>query len=335
MLVAASLAACAALLFWPGQGLVSRLGQARRLTERVLLEDVLKHLFEFSLSGQPANLDSLAGALVCPPDRLAMLLPMMQHRGLLDFEGGAVVLTPQGRAYALHILRAHRLWERHLSDETGYPESEWHDRAEDIEHTLTPAEVDSLAEHLGNPTHDPHGDPIPAPTGEVAPVPGEPLARATGDHLRIVHIEDEPQAIYAQLVAEGLYPGMHLRVLERAPDRIVVWSTDREHILAPIVANNLTVVPIRTSAALPERQRRLSALELGDRARVVAISTAIRGPERRRLMDLGLLPGTSVEASLRSPSGDPTAYVVRGAVIALRRAQADEILITSSGELAS
>jgi DtxR family Mn-dependent transcriptional regulator len=300
----------------------------------VLVEDVLKHLFEFALSGQPATLDSLAGALVCPPDRLALLLPQMQSRGLLEFEGGAVVLTSSGREYALHILRAHRLWERHLSDQTGYPESEWHDRAEDVEHTLTPADLNVLAQQLGNPTHDPHGDPIPAPTGEVAAVPGAPLACATGDHLRIVHIEDEPRAIYAQLIAEGLRPGMYLRVLERAPDRIVVWAMDREHVLAPIVANNLTVVPVRTPPAPAERQRRLSALRLGERARVVAISKAIRGPARRRLMDLGLLPGTLVEAALSSPSGDPTAYLVRGAAIALRREQTDEIVIAASEGLA-
>ncbi len=66
----------------------------------------------------------------------------------------------------------------------------------------------------------------------------------------------------------------------------------------------------------------LCGLALGESAEVVALSPGLRGQERRRLLDLGLLPGTQVTAELRSPSGDPTAYRVRGAVIALREEQA-------------
>lgn len=62
--------------------------------------------------------------------------------------------------------------------------------------------------------------------------------------------------------------------------------------------------------------------ELGpdDRATVVALE--IRGAQRRRLMDLGLLPGTEVRVDMTSPLGDPTAYLVRDGLIALRRCHA-------------
>jgi DtxR family Mn-dependent transcriptional regulator len=333
LLIAAGLAGLAAILFWPGWGVASRWREARRASERVLIEDALKHLYEFGLTAEPPSLERLAGALSAPLDRVARLLPLMEKHDLVDLEGGEIRLTAHGREYALHILRAHRLWERHLADETGYPEMEWHDRAEAIEHILTPSQADLLAEHLGNPSYDPHGDPIPASSGEMAPTAGVSLSQAVDDHLRIIHIEDEPQAIYAQLVAEGLHPGMELRVIERSPERIVFWAATREHTLAPIVANNVTVLPIRAPSRLPRAEhRKLSDLELGEQARVVAISDLARGPQRRRLMDLGLLPGTLIEAGLRSPAGDPTAYVVRGALIALRREQADQISITSSPE---
>jgi DtxR family Mn-dependent transcriptional regulator len=59
----------------------------------------------------------------------------------------------------------------------------------------------------------------------------------------------------------------------------------------------------------------------------VAISGACRGIERRRLMDLGVVPGTRIEAVMRSPSGDPTAYRLRGTLIAIRRQQAEKIRI--------
>lgn len=332
LLIGAGIAALASAVFWPRWGLAGRWREARRASERVLIEDTLKHLYEFSLTARPPSLETLAGALSSPLDRIARLLPVMQKHGLLEFGAGVIQLTPRGREYALHILRAHRLWERHLADETGYPEMEWHDRAEAIEHMLTPHQADSLAQHLGNPTHDPHGDPIPAATGEMAPLRGESLAQAVDDHLHIVHIEDEPSAIYAQLVAEGLHPGMELRIIQRTPDRIVFWAANREHTLAPIVANNVTVLPIRKPLEPHVDRRKLSALEIGERARVLAISQATRGPERRRLMDLGLLPGTLIEASLRSPGGDPTAYLVRGALIALRREQAEQIAITPPTE---
>jgi DtxR family Mn-dependent transcriptional regulator len=334
LLIAAGIAALIAILFWPRWGVVSRWRQAHRASRRVLIEDALKHLYEFSLTDEPPSLERLAGALSAPLDNVAGLLPSMQKHDLLDLEGGEIRLTPHGREYALHILRAHRLWERHLADETGYPETEWHHRAEAIEHDLTPSQADRLAERLGNPAYDPHGDPIPGSSGEIAPTQGVSLSQAVDDHLRIIHIEDEPQAIYAQLVAEGLRPGMELQVIERSPERIVLWGATREHTLAPIVANNVTVIPIRAPARPPKSdQRKLSDLDVGEQARVAAITELARGPQRRRLMDLGLLPGTLIEASLRSPGGDPTAYVVRGALIALRRDQADQIAITSSEEI--
>ncbi|RME45954.1 MAG: ferrous iron transport protein A [Caldilineae bacterium] len=62
------------------------------------------------------------------------------------------------------------------------------------------------------------------------------------------------------------------------------------------------------------------------------MTRACRGAERRRLMDLGILPGTLIRAEMVSPSGDPTAYRIRGALIALRKEQADRIYITRATE---
>lgn len=69
----------------------------------------------------------------------------------------------------------------------------------------------------------------------------------------------------------------------------------------------------------------LDELQQGQTALVKALH--ITGPNRRRLMDLGILPGTRINIEMRSPLGDPTAYRVRGAVIALRKVQAREIEI--------
>jgi DtxR family Mn-dependent transcriptional regulator len=145
-------------------------------------------------------------------------------------------------------------------------------------------------------------------------------------------VEDEPDAIYAQLIAEGLYPGMRVRVNESGPQRIAFEADAEEHVLAPILAANLTVRRLPKDEQMLGPFARLSSLEIGDNARVVALSPVLRGPERRRMLDLGLIPGTEVVAELRSPGGDPTGYRVRGAVIALRREQADEVRIQRPAE---
>ena len=67
--------------------------------------------------------------------------------------------------------------------------------------------------------------------------------------------------------------------------------------------------------------------ELPDRTRAVVVSVGGGGPDRRRVMDLGLVPGVEVRAHLHSPLGDPTAYLVRGCLIALRRSQARSIQV--------
>lgn len=69
----------------------------------------------------------------------------------------------------------------------------------------------------------------------------------------------------------------------------------------------------------------LDQLKIGQKATVISLTD--RSTNRSRLLDMGILPGTKIEVEMRSPLGDPTAYRVRGAVIALRRAQASHIKI--------
>jgi DtxR family Mn-dependent transcriptional regulator len=329
-----------ALLFWPKRGLWQRWRRARQMSSRVLTEDALKHIHKCEMKGRRPTVDSLAGAVQIGRDDAARVLTTLQEMGLLTIDQGDFHLTPAGREAALHIIRAHRLWERYLADETGYDEAEWHEQAERLEHTLPPAEVDALAAQLGHPTHDPHGDPIPDAAGQFVAHGGQPLtALAVDVPGQIVHIEDEPEVVYAQLVAEGLYPGMAVRLVESSPQRVRFWANGDEHLLAPLLAANISVVPGRPERAelptspeswqLSEPGGDLSMLKPGQQAEVVAISPRCRGPERRRLMDLGILPGTLVTAEMVSPSGDPTAYRIRDALIALRSDQARLINVTS------
>jgi len=320
-----------AVCLWPDWGLWHRLRRAQRHSERVLTEDALKHVYFGERNGRRATLSSLAGDLEISVDRAAQLATGMEQGGLVEMKDGAFGLTLQGREAALHIVRAHRLWERYLADRTGYAEPEWHHQAEQAEHELPPDRVDALAAELGNPTYDPHGDPIPMADGAVQPPSGRSLgAFEAGDSGRIVHIEDEPEVIYSQLVAEGLYPGMEFQILEQTPQRIRFWAEGDEHILAPLLADNITGVLVSETAVPVVEHKpaaRLSGLKPGEAAEVESILRACHGSERRRLMDLGILPGTRIQAAFTSPTNDPTAYLVRDTLIALRHEQADLISI--------
>ena len=110
----------------------------------------------------------------------------------------------------------------------------------------------------------------------------------------MVHIEDEPETVYAQLVAEGIYPGMQVRVIEVSPHRIRFLAGGEEHVLAPIFAANLSVTPVSNGNIEAEPAETLLSLNQGEMGEVLEISRRVRGPERRRLMDMGILPGTKV-----------------------------------------
>ena len=317
------------LLFYPKIGLLSHWRRARGTAARVLVEDALKHLYRCEAYGRRADVQSLAAALQISTPRAATLLDGMHAQDLLVSEAGELRLTAAGRAYALNVIRAHRLWERYLAEESGYPQADWHGKADQREHFLTPQDAEALSSQLGNPTHDPHGDPIPSSQGEFKSHGGQPLSRYPQDTpLRVVHLEDEPPDVYARLVAKGLHPGMQVRVSAVTSQQVRLLAGEQEYALSPDEAGNIfvrSISPPQQETSIPDL--RLAALRPGQQGRVAGISLALRGAERRRLLDLGITQGTLIAAEFRSPSGDPTAYRLRGALVALRREQAEHIAI--------
>jgi DtxR family Mn-dependent transcriptional regulator len=254
----------------------------------------------------------------------------MQDAGYLAWTGEAVHLTARGREEASRIIRAHRLWERHLADDTGFSEAEWHEIADLEEHRLTPDAAEALARSLGQPARDPHGDPIPTADGALVAHEGQRLsAQAAGTTLRVTHVEDEPAEVYRQIAAAGLAPGVVLRLLEVTPQAVRLQANGDELRLLTTVADNIAVLAVAPEDAqqAPSGQP-LYVLRAGQRGRVIGLTPRCRGAERRRMLDLGVLPGTMIEAVMISPGGDPTAYRIRDALIALRREQADLIRVT-------
>ena len=329
--VFAALAATTAVLLWPEKGLVARVRRRLGVTERVLLEDALKHLHACERRDRSPTVEGLAGAVGVSVGHAADLLSRLVASDLATTSRGELSLTAEGRRAARHVVRSHRLWEQWLADRTGVRPDDWHDQAELVEHTLTPEEADRLSARLGHPRYDPHGDPIPTSAGELPPPAGRPLtAVPEGSHVRVVHVEDEPTELFRSLRKQGMSPGVEADVIS-AGERGFVLQTDRgQHRLDPVAAGQLTV-ELLSGGAGPEVPREtretLDEVPRGQTVRVASIAPSCQGQQRRRLLDLGLVRGTEVTPELVSTAGDPVAYRIRGALIGLRRSQAHHVLV--------
>ena len=318
----------AAAIAAPRIGVLAMLRRRQSKNVRIRVEDALKHIHDSEYQGRHTTWGEVVRTLGLSTAEGSELVTTLRSMNLVTAESGDVRLTNEGRMYALRIIRVHRLWERYLADETSVAETDWHTEAEKLEHKLSAADADALAAQLGNPQYDPHGDPIPSAAGELPAQQSQSLVSLrSGDVASIVHLEDEPPEIYAQLVAQGLYPGMQLQVTEVSDQRIRFEAEGEACVLAPLFAENVSVRVLTDAERATEPFVQLSSLKMGEGATVVAISRACRGQQRRRLMDFGIVPGTRIKASLRSLTGDPMAYEIRSATVALRKQHADQIFI--------
>jgi len=316
------------IAFLPRVGLFALYKNYRAAQEREQVEDALKHLLDREQQGRHASPESLAGTLGVSRPRVMSLIEDVETQGLVESRGDQLHLTAEGERWALHVVRAHRLWERYLADEARMPLGQIHTEAHHREHHLTDAQLDDLDAALGHPTRDPHGDPIPTREGTLPKEQGTPLTAWQADRpARIVHLEDEPSLAYEQILAAGLRLGQDIRILERTPQRVVLSDGENEYRLAPAVASNITVAPLPESELLKREAVPLTELAHDQRAEIVTLDDAVQGFTRRRFLDLGLTPGTTIYPELQNFFGDPRAYRVRGTLIALRKDQAAQIWV--------
>ena len=318
----------AVALVAPRFGLVPLWWKFRASRERARSEDALKHILAWKHRSKLASLESLAGSLRLSAPATLRLATRMELAGWIRSRSAGIALTPSGERLALQVVRAHRLWERHLSDDANMPMARLHQAAENAEHTLTRDQVERLDAHLGHPQHDPHGDPIPAADGRMASIDAVSLTEwPVGEPALIAHIEDEPDPVFQQVLAAGLRPAQVVKVLTTGPERLVVAVEGAERRIDPAVAANVQVAAAREEDLPPPDAIRLSDLPLGGCGEVVELGPACVGFSRRRLLDLGLTPGAQVEVSLETAFGDPRAFRIRGTTVALRGQQAEQILV--------
>jgi len=179
-------------------------------------QDYLKHIFELTEGGQAASTNDLATRLGVKPASVTGMIQKLAlaQPPLVDYhKHQGVTLTPEGEQAALEVLRHHRLLESWLVQSLGYSWDEVHDEACRLEHVISEDFEARMAAALGNPSRDPHGDPIPTadlvmPSDEALPLSSlRPTQQAV-----ILRVNDEDPAFLRYLDELGLVPGAQLEV---------------------------------------------------------------------------------------------------------------------------
>jgi DtxR family transcriptional regulator, Mn-dependent transcriptional regulator len=198
--------------------------------------DYLKAVWELAVdSGDAASTKGVAARLSVSSASVSNMFARLQEMGLVRYERyRGATLTERGREEALRLVRRHRLIETFLLEHLGYDWQEVHDEAERLEHAVSDGFTERLAELLGHPDHDPHGDPIPSAEGTLEVEESFALSQTVADQrIRISKVRDEDAAILDYLGDRNLVPGRRLRVREvRALDGVVTIEDEESEVYA-------------------------------------------------------------------------------------------------------
>ncbi|MEQ9570086.1 MAG: metal-dependent transcriptional regulator [Longimicrobiales bacterium] len=187
-------------------------GPVQRLSPSV--EDYLKAVFALTRREEAATTSALAESLGVQPSSVTGMIKRLAGDALLEhvpYRG--VSLTDRGRREALRILRRHRVLETYLTDRLGFTWDDVHDEAERLEHAASDRLIEAMAEALGDPSHDPHGAPIPTAAGEIEAMDFPTLAQCMpGDRVTVRAVPDEHGDELRAMEARGLRPGVRVTV---------------------------------------------------------------------------------------------------------------------------
>ena len=208
-------------------------------------EDYLKAIYTLGSNGVEVSNSALAHHLGVTPASATNMVKKLAELGLVTYERYQYVeLTLSGQKVALEVLRHHRLLELYLHDKLNLPWDQVHAEAERLEHVLSETLEDAMSAALGNPTVDPHGDPIPTKDGHVDDVGG--ILLSDGELNRVyriirVRVQDSDRLIY--LGTMGLYPNASVTLLSRAPfaGPLLIEVEGEHHALAYDMAEHLVV----------------------------------------------------------------------------------------------
>jgi DtxR family Mn-dependent transcriptional regulator len=184
-------------------------------------EDYLKAIYKISATGERASTKELANLLNVRPASVTGMVQKLASGDppLVDYQKHrGVSLTPEGERAALETIRHHRLLEMFLHEILGYPWDEVHDEAERLEHVISEEFEERMARVLGDPAHDPHGDPIPTRELTIRPPCDQRLSDVRpGQKAVIKRVQDSDPDFLRHLAGLGLKPETKVSILDYSP----------------------------------------------------------------------------------------------------------------------
>ena len=210
------------------------------------VEDYAKAIYALGRRADgPVGTNALAERLgVSPASVTAMLKRMAEMRLVAHELYRGVTLTAPGERVALELIRHHRLIESYLAEALGMPWDRVHEEAEVLEHYISEEVEERIAVALGDPSRDPHGDPIPDRELEVPTEGGSPLAELDpGGGGVFIRVSDGDPEMLRFLDERGIRPGVAVRVTGRQPfgGPLLVEFADSEHAIGDELARRMIV----------------------------------------------------------------------------------------------
>ena len=184
------------------------------------VEDYAKAIYALQMrDDHPVGTTALAERLAVTAASASGMVKRLGELGLVTHRRyHGVLLTDAGRRVALEVIRHHRLLELYLVESLGVPWDRVHEEAEVLEHVLSDELEELIAAKLGDPTHDPHGDPIPSRELTIEEVSTESLeSLEPGASGTFARISDSDPDMLRYLADRGIAPGDELEVMERQP----------------------------------------------------------------------------------------------------------------------
>lgn len=181
------------------------------------VEDYLKAIYTLCQGGGAATTNAIAESLsVQPASVTGMVKRLAESKYLEHAPYHGVRLTPAGTREALRVVRRHRILETYLKERLGYSWEGVHPEAERLEHAASDELIERMAVALENPSHDPHGAPIPTRSGTVVAAELATLSDAeAGTEVEVTAVQDEDPDLLREMEDWGLIPGARLRIHER------------------------------------------------------------------------------------------------------------------------
>ena len=213
------------------------------------VQDYLKAIYRLcERQGGPVSTTSLAAWLSVSPASASGMLKRLAARGLVrhrPYHGA--LLTGRGERMALRVVRKHRLIETFLVEVLGMTWDRVHAEAEVLEHYVSDEVLELMADKLGNPTHDPHGDPIPARNLTVPVDTSVALTElAVGDWGSLTRVIDRDPVQLRRMSALHLALGEKVHVERTGPARgsLRISVAGTPHLIDRPLASAMRVVRI-------------------------------------------------------------------------------------------